>query len=171
MIASVVLLSPYSRHVWNADDQEYMKAASDTINDVLKKRLPRSVTSAKLRTSTRSFLFPIPISSGWFEEKESLKEQIAELQEKLATNQTQETGGLELAGTKICIGKNISRRLRKKMTPSIPVSKKLIEKAKTLTEEHGKLLEENEVLQEPVADLTGCPGPDRCHGECQQRSG
>ncbi|HSO17933.1 MAG TPA: GTPase, partial [Desulfosarcina sp.] len=39
VIAAVVLVSPYSKHIWDANDQEYLKAAGPTINAVLQKAL------------------------------------------------------------------------------------------------------------------------------------
>ncbi len=146
VIGSVVLLSPYSKHVWNADDQQYMKAASHTINDVLQKALAPQRNERAMEDLNQELSLTNTDKQRLVREKESLEEQIAELQERLAANEPPETGGLNWKEQKSILERNLQALADENETLNTRFED-LIAKARTLTEEHGQLLEENETLR------------------------
>lgn len=83
VIAAVVLVSPYSKHVWNADDQEYLKASIDSISLLLQKAIAYQVASyGEKPTSSASGLIPSEVEK-LVDENETLTEEISELKQKL----------------------------------------------------------------------------------------
>ncbi|MFN2144253.1 MAG: histidine kinase dimerization/phospho-acceptor domain-containing protein, partial [Anaerolineales bacterium] len=146
VIAAVVLLSPYSKHVWNADDQEYMKAASHTINEVLQKALAPHRNERAMENLNQELTLSNTDKQQLVREKEALEQQIADLQERLAANETPETGGLNWKEQKSVLEHNLKALEEENETLNTRFEE-LIAKAKTITEEHGKLLEENESLR------------------------
>ena len=146
VIASVVLLSPYSKHVWNADDQEYLKAASETINTVLQRALAPQRNERELETLSQELSLSNTDKQRLSLEKEELVAQIAALTAQIEEGITSETAALNWQDQKSVLEKHL-QALEEENEDLNSRFEDLIERAKTLSEEHARLMEENEELQ------------------------
>ncbi|MBN2044206.1 MAG: hypothetical protein JW757_04225 [Anaerolineales bacterium] len=145
VIASVMLLSPYSKHVWNADDQEYLKAASETINAVLAKALAPHRNERAFDTLNQELALSNTDKQRLNQEKEQLEAKIAELTTQIEANAATGTDALNWHQQKSVLEKHL-QALEEENEDLNTRFEDLIEKARTLSEEQARLMEENEIL-------------------------
>ena len=151
VIAAVVLVSPYSKHIWDANDQEYLKAAGPTINAVLQKALAPHQNVRAVENLQQELELSNTDKQRLITEREDLENQIAELTAKLEnTVSAQEMD--DLIEQKTLLESTLQVLEEENLALETRVIE-LIDKAKELTDEHAKLLEEKELAEEHAKQL------------------
>ena len=154
VIAAVVLVSPYSRHIWDANDQEYLKAAGPTINAVLQKALAPHQNVRAVENLQQELQLSNTDKQRLITEREDLENQIAELTARLENSvSAQEVDDLIEQKTLLESTMQVLEEENQDLEARVI---ELIDKAKELADEHAKLLEEKELdaTQETVSQET-----------------
>jgi signal transduction histidine kinase len=159
VIAAVVLVSPYSKHVWDANDQEYLQTAGPTINAVLQKALAPQQNVRELENLQTELALSNTDKQELLSEKEQLEKQITNLTEQLSQKSSPREE--ELAGEKDRLEKQVlelTQRLAHSASPKemdeLKEKQAVLESnLKVLGEENAALEEENQTLEERLANL------------------
>ena len=83
VIAVIALISPYSKHVWTASDQEYLQNALPPITTLLERAIKPQTNEHALKTLEENLSQANSEKTQLEEEKLSLETQVADLTEKL----------------------------------------------------------------------------------------
>jgi signal transduction histidine kinase len=81
-LASIVLLSPHSKYIWDDDDQEYLRDSMSVIATTLEKTFSGSQTDEAVNQLTEQLMVSEAEKEKIIKEKETLKEQIVALKKR-----------------------------------------------------------------------------------------
>ena len=152
VLAIIALISPYSKHVWNADDQEYLLSASEPIKSLLNKALASQTDESsielleeKLENSNADIL-------SLEAEKKSLKTQVEELSAQIEAGPPPppEIEDLVVQVKSLESAMNVIQEDNKSLQKTI---EQLSEENKSLDEDRNKTLAEKQSLAKDHARL------------------
>jgi len=159
VIAVIALISPYSKHIWNATDQEYLQSALPPITILLQRAIKPQTDEHAVKILEEKLVLAQSEKTQLEEEKRSLETQMADLAEKIQEGPPlpPEIEDLVVQNESLESAMNLSREenqeLQQKLNQLEEVNKVLEEeKNKTLSEkqaiakEHARLFEEHRVL-------------------------
>ena len=159
VIAAVVLVSPYSKHVWDANDQEYLQTAGPTINAVLQNALAPQKNVRELEDLQSELALSNTDKQELLSEKERLEKEIAELTEQLSQKSSakeeellQEKEQLEKQNYELT--ERLAHASSPKEVEELKEKQSVLEaNLKVLGEENTALEEENQTLEERLENL------------------